>query len=100
MEHDTPQPNQVLPSAETQAACGAVPSAPTSSSLAAELWGLRARLRRAHERAAAALDASSPGRRPGEALKRFLAANAEIVATVRRIKEIQAFTKGWKGRPR
>ena len=100
MERDMPQPNQAMVSAGTQAACSAAPSAPTPSSLAAELRELRARLRRVAEHAAAALDASPPGRRPGEALKRFLAADAEVVAIVRRIKGIQAFTKGWKNRPR
>jgi hypothetical protein len=100
MERDTPQPNQAMASVGTQAACGAALSALTLSSLAAELRELRARLRRAHEHAAAALDASPPGRQPGEALKRFLAADAEVVAIVRRIKQIQAFTKGWRIRPR
>ena len=100
MERDTPQPNQAMASAETQAAYDAALSALTPSSLAAELRDLRARLRRAHEHAAAALDASPPGRRPGVALKRFLDADAEVVAIVRRIKQIQAFTKGWKNRPR
>ena len=99
MERDAPQPNQAMASAGTQAACSVAPSAPTPSSLAAALRELHARLRHSHEHAAAALDASSPGRRPGEALKRFLAADAEVVAIVRRIKRIQAFTKGWKNRP-
>ena len=85
--------SKAMGSAEAQAARFATPLASMRSSLAAELRELRARLRRAHEHAAAALNANLPGRRPGEALQRFLAADAEITAIVRRIKEIQAVTK-------
>jgi hypothetical protein len=101
MEHETPQLSRAMPSVEAQAARFAAFSAPTPSGLAIELRELRARLRSAHEHAAATLtNAGLPGCRPGEALKRFLAADAEIAAIVRRIKEIQAFTKGWRDRPR
>lgn len=100
MEHEPSQPSRATPSAGTQAARNAELSAPTPGDLAVELWELRAKLCRARKHAAAALNASLPGRQPGEALRRFLAADAEVAAIMRRIKEIQAFTKGWKDRPR
>lgn len=100
MEHETPQLSRAMPSVEAQAARFAAFSAPTPSGLAVELRALRARLRPAHEHAAAALtNADFPGQQPGEALRRFLAADAEVAAIVRRIKKIQAFTKGWRDRP-
>lgn len=101
MEYETPQLSRAMPSVEAQTARFAAFSAPTPSDLAVELQELRARLRPAHENAVAALtNAGLPGRQPGEALKQFLAADAEIAAIVRRIKKIQAFTKGWRDRPR
>lgn len=101
MEHETPWPSQAMPSAGTRAARNAAPSAPTPCSLAVELRELRVRLRRAREHAASTLtNAGLPGQQPGEALQLFLAADAEVAAIVRRIKEIQALAKGWKDRPR
>ena len=100
MGRESPQPNAAMPSAEAQAARLAALPAPTRGSLAIELRALRAGLRDAREHAAAALNADFPGRQPGEALREFLAADAKVAVIVRRIKEIQAFTKGWKGRPR
>lgn len=92
MERETPRPVEAMPSDGLLAS--------TSHSLALELRELRSRLRRARAHAAAALSAGLPGRQPGEALQRFLAADEEVAAIVRRIKKIQAFTSGWKDRAR
>ena len=100
MRHEPLHLSEAMPSAEAQAARFADRPAPTRGNLAIELWELRARLRRAHEHAAAALNADLPGRRPGEALQRFLAADADIAAIVRRIKKIQTLTKSWRSQPR
>lgn len=101
MEHEPPQLSRAMPSVEAWAARFAAFSAPTPSDLAAELRELRAMLRSAQEHAAATLaNAGLPGRQPGEALKRFFAADAEVAAIVRRIKKIQAFTESWRDRPR
>ena len=94
MEHETPRPGRAMPSAEAQVGRIAALPAPTPRGLAIELRELRARLRRTHVHAAAALSAGLPGRQPGEALRRFLAADAEIAATVRRIKEEHRATAG------
>ena len=66
-------------------------SSPPPDDSATELRDLHAALRRARERAAAAaLDGGKPGDRPGDALRRFLAAEAEAAALVRRIKRLLA----------
>jgi hypothetical protein len=54
-----------------------------------ELRELRAGLLSASERAAAALHAGLPGCQPGESLRRFLIADAEVAAIARRIKRFQ-----------
>ena len=61
----------------------------------AELSRLRAKLVCAQrERAAAALDAGRRGQQPGEALQRFLAADAEVAAFTRRIRRIVSSVGG------
>ena len=64
-----------------------VPATPSDDQIE-ELRALRARLERAQEHAIAALQAGQPGDRPGEALRRFLAADAEVTALVRRIRRL------------
>lgn len=100
MEHEIPQLSRAMPSVEARAARFAAFSALTPRGLAIELRELRARLRRAQEHVAATLtNAGFPGQQPGEALKRFLAADAEVAALMCRIKKIQAFTRSWRNRP-
>jgi hypothetical protein len=55
-----------------------------------ELRDLRALLDHAQERAAAALRAGLPGDRPGDALRRFLAADAEVTAIARKMRRLAA----------
>ena len=58
--------------------------------LAGELRDLRARLDHAQERAAAALSAGVLGDRPGDALRRFLSAEAEVAAIARKMRRLAA----------
>ena len=100
MWHERLQLSEATPSsAEAQATRFAVRPAPTRGNLAIELRELRARLRHAHEHVTAAMNVDLPGRRSGDALQRFLAADAEVAAIVRRIKEIQTLTKNWRSQP-
>lgn len=62
------------------------PATPSDNRVS-ELQSLQLRLARAQEHASAALQAGRPGDRPGEALRRFLAADAEATALARQIRQ-------------
>lgn len=55
---------------------------------ATELRLLEGNLTCAEQRATAALQAGEPGHQPGEALQRFLAADAEVAVIRRRIRKL------------